>query len=297
VRGEPISWCGEPLRVHLAATAAVAWSLYSRGWRVVAGRAARVLGAEPPGWALLLAGAIHDAGKAASCYQGRAAEACGRGEAPSFALHEYLSAYAGLLLARAAPLRGHAGLALYAAAEAALLHHHGMSQRGPRLLPPREALQELRRRGCGHPGRGDVEAMIGSALEACRLLEAEAGRLHVPGELVGGCLGTLAEASKEAIEGSSGGGAPTLLEALRLLAGEEVAGPPARPAFRAMSSLLAGAVSLADTVAASLCRSGRLGGYPLRVLGENPRLLGLLQRLEGVIRGFCGGVGGGGSHA
>jgi len=288
---QAISWCGEPLEGHMAATAMLAWRLYHRDWGILRRRLAILLGGEPPAWILLLAGALHDAGKAPRCYQERALERCKLGGDPSFGLHEYLSGYTGMALAMTLAGKGeaprHARVPLYAAAAAALLHHHGMSER---VKPVREARERLLGLGCleadGRPRELRLMALL--VASACRLLE-EMGPAGVPrgsitscreaAEIGGAAVGDVEPASVWGLMRDFLGRAK--LGVLR--------GSGEVRAFRAMTSFLAGAVSLADTIAASLCRRGTLGGYAARVLAENARMQSVLNEVRRDVLELCGG--------
>jgi CRISPR-associated endonuclease Cas3-HD len=285
---EIISWCGESLEGHMAATALMAWRLYSRDWRILRHRLAGLLGGEPPAWILLLVGALHDAGKASPCYQERALESCRSGGHPSFSLHEYLSAYAGLALARVLegaprPL----SVSLYASAAAALLHHHGMSER---ILPARDAEKRLLRLGCleanGRPKQLRLMTLLTAS--ACRLLE-EARLTGIPLDLIVECRETVLArgASVGEVEPADVWG--LMRDFLNRASLGVLRGFREVRAFRAMTSFLTGATSLADTVAASLCRRETLGGYAARVLAENARMQRVLAESRYEVLSLCRG--------
>lgn len=283
----PVSWCGEGLASHQASVAVLAWAAYEPEW-LWASRAAGV-----PGWALTLAAAGHDAGKALPCLQEEALRACEHGATPSFRLHEYASSYA--LAALASSARGRRmppgdALGLIVASLAALLHHHGMEGR---LADP-IGIVRARRDGGARPGRGvrcdhiavearrSLGALLDATIESCRLARGLAGRAGVAVEE---CPAWLEELARQASRN------PPLWNRAFEDAFTYLTRAHARARAAALTVAVA-AVSVADTISASAARGDlcmrpareacrRPGRYALRLLCENPsRLEAVAQALE-----------------
>ncbi|MEB2835660.1 MAG: HD domain-containing protein [Desulfurococcales archaeon] len=266
-----LAWCGEDLVGHCAGVAVVAWRLYRVEWVRLAERLSRG-GVELPIWALPLAAALHDVGLALPCYQAEIERYC-RDPKPWGARlkgHEAASAYAAAAVLagmeeRGYPLSPGEAAGLWAAAKAAMLHHHDAVTSS--LAPPGCSLDAAITDG--------IPVMLDVLGAACRL----AGGRGLP------CPGWLLSPEPPRRPPGSEVTDSLILEPRGL-------GPAALRAYRVAATFLTGVVALADSLVSSLCRLGSPGWLGAQLARERP---GLSGELEGPLaRAACGGGGPGG---